>query len=241
MKVRLFSKRYLFFYFSISLIAILIVSNFYTLKLLNASFIKIQKNRIYPNGPEVNVITDTKPIYLIGDSRLQLWPSRLKFRDKQIVNLAVGGHTSAQVLNRLRTVNMRRDSISIVQLGINDIHSLKIFYNENKVVEDLKKNIDRILQHIPSDNIYILTIFPPAKVPFQRVLYWSTETIDYIDALNLYIKNKSSKRIHIVDTHKILSKENKLIKEKYEDPSFFLHINYLGYQKIHEELSKFIF
>jgi lysophospholipase L1-like esterase len=222
---------------------------------LVGAFRSVQAARIFPLGfvegdPRVAAPVQAgreRPIMeLIGDSRAYLWQSEVWNKAFEVVNHAHGGQTSKQVLLQIKERPQPGVSVSVVQVGINDLHPLGVMAADtDRVVAALKENLREIVATLlaRSQLVVISTIFPAGDVPLQRLPVWSDVTRAKIIEVNAAIAAiaASSQRVVVLDAYALLgSKEHARLLAQYADDDFFLHVNAAAYAALNEELDKLL-
>jgi hypothetical protein len=67
-------------------------------------------------------------VIFIGDSRAKQWGIPKSTASITVINLGIGGHTSAQTLARSRlTLNKYQPAALVIQAGINDLKTIALF------------------------------------------------------------------------------------------------------------------
>jgi lysophospholipase L1-like esterase len=214
--------------------------------------IKLQYSRIFPlgfvhdivilesNSSKKNTLSNNnkKNILLVGDSRSQLWPKGRLSSKFNIINIAHGGQTSSQTLFQLKTQTIPKTKYAILQVGINDLHSIGTMppAQQSLIVSQCISNIEEITKILTSKGhiVFLLTIIPPASVPLYRWVFWPENIFNMIDTINSNISKLETDNIFIVDSHNALKDKNNTgnIDSIYEDSDFFLHINEEAYKVV---------
>ncbi|HKS58878.1 MAG TPA: SGNH/GDSL hydrolase family protein [Steroidobacteraceae bacterium] len=219
------------------------------------AFRSVQVARIFPLGfaedsqrsePE-RAAGDGRPVFeLIGDSRAYLWQTNSWNKSFRVVNHAHGGQTSRQVLLQLREMPRIAVAVSVVQVGINDLHPLGVMPEDaDRVVAALQENLREIVAALlaRSDVVVVTTIFPAGEVPLRRQLVWSEATRARIVEVNaaLAALAASSDRVIVLDAYSLLrSQDQDQLRAQYADHDFFLHVNAAAYATLNEELAKLL-
>jgi lysophospholipase L1-like esterase len=181
-------------------------------------------------------------IWLIGDSRINMWDEKLlsPLSDK-VVNLGIGGQTSAQVLNRLKKyLEIGKPRWVFLEVGVNDI---KIIGVDHKLSDTIKtgcfRNITSIIELCGKYNIKVLVIgiFPTGDIEPLRRLVWNSSVDSAIaqvnDKIRLYCSNNDVKYF---DASKILSDSKGKVKSNFQDG--FLHLNNEAYKDLSSNIIK---
>jgi len=217
------------------------------LYLLHTSFLKIQFSRTFPSGKTFSKPTQSKTLKnsltLLGDSRVQLWPTVFIDSELKLINKGLGGQTSTQLVYNLSNEYMN-SKIIFIQTCINDFHWLNLSPEYGKhAVEQCKKNILYALTTLHSRGVKVIlsTIIPPGNPSIFRKLYWPDNIESILIEVNDFIRNQKSDLTYILHADKILKKaDTQYIQKDLVDSDFFLHINNLAYRKLSKKLNKIL-
>lgn len=216
---------------------------------LERSFAKLQFARIFPLGfvaqEAMRPLDSGRPsIAFWGDSRARSWAESAALQGRPVLNFALGGQTSSQLLLQLETAPQAHSDFSVVQIGINDLHPLGALPDaREQVISRLRANIvairDLLLER--SDVVVMTTIFPPGRVPVQRRLAWDPNTPQYIRDINAVIRKAAdSKRVILLDAYDLLVDTHSQLAEDNADTDFFLHVNSAAYARLNEPLQQIL-
>ena len=214
---------------------------------LSSSFEKLQHARVFPLGYVHD--TSASPAFpqstwlaVYGDSRAYLWPIAPVAGGREFNNLAHGGVTSSQLLLQLQTGPVTRSTWAVLQIGINDLHSLGVMLQDAAVARaNLQSNLRECVRllKLRSDYVVVTTIFPPSNVPLMRRQWWDARTPQYIDAVNSLIGSLADgERVWVLDADRLLRGPDGRLQSQYEDADFFLHLNTAGYALLNESLQQ---
>jgi hypothetical protein len=233
------------------LIAFSVAANLVVMLLLAhglfTAYSKLQYARVFPSGGPVArsmggfpASADMPTIGFWGDSRSLDWARYFGRRAFPVLDRSVGGQTSAQLLNSLRVAPVPKVRVSIVQVGINDLHSMRALpVPPAVVISSLKTNLSGIRDALQerSEVVVMSTIFPPGRVPFYRIPVWHPQTLDAIGVVNDYIRSLAIPgRVLILDAD-VLADSSGYIEQKFRSrDGFFLHVNELAYAMLEERL-----
>lgn len=217
-------------------------------------FTKLQFNRIFPLGyipgsstrkfPETPPRSQTLKLLFLGDSRTQMWDLSSLKEKYAVLNLGYGGQTSSQVVLQTLSENIPECDWMILQVGINDIHSIGAFSDlKPLIIKNLKRNISKIVDDFTSRKakIILTTLFPAWEPPLSRKLFWDEDGVNIIEEINAYIENLADDtNIFCVDAYALLLGTDQKIKKEYLDPDFFLHVNDTAYTLLNTEIEQII-
>lgn len=178
-------------------------------------------------------------IAIIGDSRAKQWALPDTFSEK-VINLGVGGHTTAQALARNRlSLGEIRPSTVVVQIGINDLKTIALFPGKTQeIIKNCKNNITALVEFAKSTDvkkIVLTSVFPTGKPPLYRKLFWNKAVSSAITDVNSHIESLVSDRVVFLDTHSLLLNTNTgLTRNEYQQD--FLHLSKNGYTALNQYL-----
>ena len=184
-------------------------------------------------------------LWIIGDSRAKSWDtSFLHFLPYKKVNLAIGGQSTKQVLERFKNdLEITHPKLILLQVGINDLKSIG-FLRDPYITRNCISNTIKILDickehHI--DAIYT-SIFPVGDIEMLRRPLWKNNVYDSIKKVNHALKEYCKKNnVHFFDAYTMLLSETHPPTTTKTFQKDFLHLNETGYQfltkKLEEEYS----
>jgi lysophospholipase L1-like esterase len=205
-------------------------------------FGKLQFSRVFPLGgiTEQKAIHKSGKIAFYGDSRALAWAASTA-SEGQAVSRAVGGQTSTQLLLQLKQMASQPQRTAVVQIGINDLHSLGAFPEYTELaLEQLKSNLISIcnILRAQSDVVIVTTIFPPSDVPISRRLFWLPSTNELIKEINAFILQlDDGTKVQVLDSFKLLADGTGRLQPRFKsDDGFFLHVNASAYEVLDNAL-----
>lgn len=230
------------------LVVLLIASvllNMILLAALHVSFVKLQIARVFPFGEperprEITVRSKRLTLVMAGDSRALLWDVRKLRQCFDVANIGTGGHTSSQVLMKLRQQLPPRGAWVLLQFGINDIHPVGGFpqYGE-AALAGLMSNITTVTRLLRDNGnpVILNSIFPPGRVPLARRPYWDARSLSYLQQVNRHIKAVAADNSAVfLDAAAILVGEGGYLNPAFQSPDFFLHVNAQAYAALNAAL-----
>lgn len=217
---------------------------------LKASFVDLQSSRVFPLGHNE---PDRQPptggvhhpsISFWGDSRARAWAQAPSTDPQSVLNFAHGAQTSSQLLLQLKTTPAIHTDYAVLQIGINDLHSLRALgAHKTQILQRLGDNIvearDMLLQR--ANTVVLTTIFPPGRTPLLRRFAWDPETLRYIEQVNDLIRQASDgQRVLLVDGYVLLRDADDRLAARYVDDDFFLHVNPEAYAQLNARLQQVV-
>ena len=223
--------------------------NFWLAGRLQQAFADLQWARVFPVGvPPDDVAAPPlsgKPrLVLYGDSRALHWQTAPFAGRFQIVNLAQGAQTSAQLVLQLATRPPVTGDWALVEIGINDLHPLGVFAGREALIETrLADNLATIVRTLKARSrcLALVTILPPGPVPLERRATWSPRTLDAIAAANQVLRRLADgQRVLLFDGATLVSDEAHWLATPYRTPDAFLHLNEAGYDVLNRGLQRIL-
>ena len=156
--------------------------------------------------------TADKPICLIGDSICKMMRWSIHVDREDIENLGVGGYTSTQVLEKLKTVEDDYEKLFIL-CGIND---KKITgWNYDITESNFREMVSYATENMPGVKIYLISLLPTGG--------------DYVNFVDEGYQAELNARLQVIADY----------KEDYSDDG--LHPNdFLGFPAIGEVLDPYV-
>jgi lysophospholipase L1-like esterase len=182
-------------------------------------------------------------IWMIGDSRIARWDTRLLNTGLQTANLGMEGQTSTQVFYRFKNdLEIDTPAIVILEAGIND---LKVIGLDRKLAGPVKENLYTNIKEIRDLCIrnkipmILINVFPVGKIEMTRRLMWNSTVNEAIRSVNETLKGYCENNgVFYFDAYEILAGPSETVKPEYRDD--FLHINGKGYEALSLELTELI-
>jgi len=216
---------------------------------LQQAFADLQWARIFPVGIPAAVVPTASPsgkprLVFYGDSRALQWNSAPFAAQFQIVNLAQGAQTSAQLVLQLVAQPPVTSDWALVEIGINDLHPLGALAGREALIErQLADNLTTIVRALKarSQCLAVVTILPPGPVPLERRGSWSARTLDAVETANQVIRRLADgQRVFVFDGATLLSDEAHRLAVPYRTPDAFLHLNDTGYDVLNRGLQRIL-
>ena len=170
----------------LTLIAGLIASNALTFSYAYQYYVALNSTRLDPLGlstyasePSEQVEADQQTAVFLGDSRAVQWPSP-QHESIQFLNRGIGAQTTAQVLHRHPAhVSPLKADFVIIQVGINDLKTLRLFPNsQEQIIHQTKENITQLAALAATDGsqVILTSVIPVRDVRPRRRPFWSPRT-----------------------------------------------------------------
>ena len=182
-----------------------------------------------------SVIHKYDNILFLGDSITEWYPIKDIYGDLPIVGSGKAGYETKDLLDRMEDMAYAYNPTKVILLiGTNDLKYDED--DEEKVAENIKEIIEKIKKNRPMAKIYYQSIYP-----VNRSLGATEERYnDEIDEVNNIIKEYCQKNgVVYIDMNKELRNDNGDFDKKYAKDG--LHPNALGYARISQVLSKYIY
>lgn len=198
---------------------------------------KFNKVKIVTKEVEKKVV-DTNYLFL-GDSITEGYDLKKYFKNKPVVNSGKNGHATEDILNDMEErVYKYNPSDIFILIGTNDLHFEK---TPEQIVENISKIIKEIKENRPLAKIYLEEVYPINNTDNKKInkKQVGLRTNENIKKINEGINNLCEKeKVKCLKFYDILSDEEGNLKLEYTIEG--LHINKEGYNKITEELKKYI-
>lgn len=176
-------------------------------------------------------ISDMDNFVLLGDSLTEYYPIEEFFDGLPVVNSGVGGYKTTDILNNLeKMVGIYNPTKVFLLIGINDFSDGS---GVDKIVNNIKKIIERIQVLRPKTKIYLESIYPindtdDEKINPESVSDKNNEDIKKINKkLRQYCEHSE---VTYIDVYNELIDNEGNLDLKYTEEG--LHLSNLGYLKV---------
>jgi lysophospholipase L1-like esterase len=189
---------------------------------------------------QLTKVPDVCDIMAIGSSSIKRWPfDSLKSIRTAICNLGIDGQTSKQVLMRVEDqVQKYCPKLLIVQVGVNDIKSIKFVKDKQLVKDQYIENVKKIFALCSRKNISVLYVnnFPAGRRTILRAFVWDKGLDKIIYETNDYFRDFCSENnIFYFDAYKLIVRD-KSYRRRPEFTLNFFHLNQKGYNVLNKNL-----
>jgi lysophospholipase L1-like esterase len=193
------------------------------------------------NQKEINKALVESEIWMLGDSRIQMWDEKLISESGSAANLGIDGQTSEQSLLRLKSyLEVETPEILIVEVGINELKIIGVERElETMILDNFYINIKAITEICQDKGIALIlaNIFPVGKIEITRRPVWNKSINEAIKTVNATLRTFcDNNKISYFDAYSILSENGETVNLGYQED--FLHINKLGYEVLSKSLMK---
>ncbi|MEJ7766523.1 MAG: GDSL-type esterase/lipase family protein [Chitinophagaceae bacterium] len=177
---------------------------------------------------------DSSSIVFVGNSLTQQFELAELFQNINVKNRGINGDNSTSILNRLSAVVSAKPKKIFIETGINDIIEGR---SNEKILEDYKLILSKLLTECPSSKIYVQSILPVYEKGLAiRISPVKNENIRSINhALQMYCENN---HLTFIDLNTVFDLYGEM-NPKYciEDG---LHISGEGYLLMTKILKKYV-
>lgn len=202
----------------------------------------LEDHRINPDNLKAELIESD--IWMLGDSRIQMWDAKLISESGSAANLGIDGQTSEQSLLRLKSyIEIDTPDMMVVEVGINELKIIGVDRGLTTLITDnFYSNINSIIEICQKNDITLIlaNVFPVGKIEMTRRLVWNkavNETIKTVnDTLESYCDDQE---IFYFDAYSLLSDNGETVNTEYQED--FLHINKRGYEVLSKALVEHIY
>ena len=127
---------------------------------------------------------------------------------------------------------MIRPKLVILQLGVNDLKSLGLISDYERVVERSFTNTPQIAKTFANADkeVLALMVFPTGDISIPRMLIWSDKIEKGINKYNLNRATINEPNVLIVNVDHFFDKNLSLHKDA-------LHLNGLGYERLNTHIA----
>lgn len=180
-------------------------------------------------------------IWMLGDSRIQMWDESLLVEDGSIINLGIDGQTSEQVFYRLKSyLEIDTPDVLVLQVGINELKIIGLNRNlAPAIVNNLQENIMGILEVCDKYRIKVIltNVFPVGNIELGRRFVWNKAVNENIILVNKTLHSYSDGlNVIYYDAFNALSSDGETVNTEFQQD--FLHINKNGYKLLSEGLKE---
>ena len=187
---------------------------------------------------KTNQIQKNENILFVGDSILDWYPTDLIFDDLPVVNSAVSGNKTYDILNDLeKRIYQYNPTKVFLLIGTNDLDREDSDEINQEVYENIVSIAEKTRAHRFQSKIYLISIFPVNN----HLPYASLRHASEIKSINSMLEEFSfrTSNVEYVNAFDALKDEEDMLREEYTKDG--LHLNDLGYAKLTEILMKYIY
>lgn len=178
-------------------------------------------------------------IWMLGDSRIQMWDYRLLSESGAAANLGIDGQTSEQSLLRLKSyIEIDTPEIMVVEVGINELKIIGVDRDlTSLIVDNFYSNIIAIIEICQNNDITLIlaNVFPVGKIEITRRPVWNNAVNEVIKTVNDTLASYCDDiQIFYFDAYSLLSDNGETVNSEYQEN--FLHLNKKGYEVLSKAL-----
>jgi lysophospholipase L1-like esterase len=197
----------------------------------------LEDHRINPDNLKGELIESD--IWMLGDSRIQMWNQKLISESGTAANLGIDGQTSEQSFLRLKSyIEIDTPEILVVEVGINELKIIGVDKGLTNLISDnFYSNIKAIIEICQNNDITLIlgNVFPVGKIELTRRPVWNESVNEAIKTVNDTLASYcDDKEIFYFDAYGILSDNGETVNPEYQED--FLHINKRGYEVLSKAL-----
>lgn len=178
-------------------------------------------------------------VVFYGDSRIAQWPLPSAPPGVEYFNRGIDGQSTHQALLRYDDhVVPLQPTVLVVQLGVNDLISIKLLERQrDEIVAETKARLAALVERARADGITVVltTIFPAAAPDLPTWLVPPPASVAAVAEVNAFLQSLASERVIIVDTAAILADERGLVRPEYRADMW--HLNRAGYSALNTALT----
>lgn len=182
-------------------------------------------------------------VVLFGDSRMDDWRPPPSFSGVEVVNLGIGGQTSAQVLGRLEAdVLPMKPDLVVIQVCMNDLKVMGRFEPERAaIVDTCVENVARMVERLEAAGVkaIVTTVFPVGPVDLKkRLTIWSGSVLDAVREANERLRRLRRPNLTLVDCDPLFSSSGRMRSPFAKDT---YHLTEAGYRALGDYLAPKIY
>jgi lysophospholipase L1-like esterase len=122
-------------------------------------------------------------------------------------------------------------------VGINDLAAIAALPHEaGRLTRETGNNIMSIAEQAGAlgATTVVTTIFPPGRIPLERMAFWSDAIADAVALVNERLRGLAGDGVIVFDTAPVLAGEDGRVRPRYARDE--LHLNAAGYDALNEAL-----
>ena len=189
-------------------------------------------------------------IVCAGSSLMEMFPVEELVKEKQIdmiiYNRGIGGFITDELLENIDTCILDlKPSKLFINIGTNDRG--KPDYKLEKLMDNYKKILEQIKEHLPETEIYMMAYYPVNEVDKKAVLpdeEWANHMFDNRNNFNIRLANQAVKQLaekmgcRYIDANEGLYDESGRLKKEFTLEGVHMYAN--GYRVVLSNLKKFL-
>ena len=189
-------------------------------------------------------------ILFTGSSLMEQFPIHELLMDEEmdclIYNRGIGGFTTEDMLENLQEqIYGTEPSKIFINIGTNDMG--KPDYKVEKLMDNYKKILEQIKEHLPETEIYMMAYYPVNEVDKKTVLpdeEWANHMFDNRNNFNIRLANQAVKQLaekigcRYIDVNEGLYDETGRLKKEFTLEGVHMYAN--GYRVVLSNLKKYL-
>lgn len=189
-------------------------------------------------------------ILFTGSSLMEQFPIHELLMDEEmdclIYNRGIGGFTTEDMLENMQEqIYGTEPSKIFINIGTNDMG--KPDYTLEKLMDNYKKILEQIKEHLPKTEIYMMAYYPVNEVDKKTVLpdeEWANHMFDNRNNFNIRLANQAVKQLaekmgcRYIDVNEGLYDETGRLKKEFTLEGVHMYAN--GYRVVLSNLKKYL-
>ena len=189
-------------------------------------------------------------ILFTGSSLMEQFPIHELLMDEEmdclIYNRGIGGFTTDDMLENMQEqIYGTEPSKIFINIGTNDMG--KPDYTLEKLMDNYKKILEQIKEHLPKTEIYMMAYYPVNEVDKKTVLpdeEWANHMFDNRNNFNIRLANQAVKQLaekmgcRYIDVNEGLYDETGRLKKEFTLEGVHMYAN--GYRVVLSNLKKYL-
>lgn len=189
-------------------------------------------------------------ILFTGSSLMEQFPIQELLMDEDmdclIYNRGIGGFTTEDMLENMQEqIYGTEPSKIFINIGTNDMG--KPDYTLERLMDNYKKILEQIKEHLPETEVYMMAYYPVNEVDKKSVLpdeEWANHMFDNRNNSNIRLANQAVKQLaekmgcHYIDVNEGLYDESGRLKKEFTLEGVHMYAN--GYRVVLRNMKKYL-
>ena len=215
-----------------------------------AAFMKKEQKEKLDRYRILNEFARKGQILFTGSSLMEQFPIHELLMDEGmdclIHNRGIGGFTTDDMLENMQEqIYGTEPSKIFINIGTNDMG--KPDYTLEKLMDNYKKILEQIKEHLPETEIYMMAYYPVNEVDKKTILpdeEWANHMFDNRNNFNIRLANQAVKQLaekmgcRYIDVNEGLYDETGRLKKEFTLEGVHMYAN--GYRVVLSNLKKYL-
>lgn len=215
-----------------------------------AAFMKKEQKEKLDRYRILNESARKGQILFTGSSLMEQFPIHELLMDEEmdclIYNRGIGGFTTDDMLENMQEqIYGTEPSKIFINIGTNDMG--KPDYTLERLMDNYKKLLEQIKEHLPETEVYMMAYYPVNEVDKKEVLpdeEWAKHMFDNRNNANIRLANQAVKQLaetmghHYIDVNEGLYDESGRLKKEFTLEGVHMYAN--GYRVVLRNMKKYL-